>query len=324
VSAADDLWVELIQFDADVADGLWDGQVPPGDAPAWSHDLATLVTAARGPARPDELAGEAAVVARMRDAVAGSTPPVSPGAARSPSRARVQVTVGVATVKVVGAVVAAAAAAATTGVVVSLVAPHGADPSRSQVEAPPAATGGAPGGAGSGAVCPGAEVACPKTHDHPPDAGALRAAGSSAEDGGGTAPGAADGGVPGQAGTGGVAPADGGADPADPADDPGAPPASDGGGTPPGQGGTPPGQGGTPPGQAGTPPGQGGTPPGQAGTPPGQGGTPPGQAGTPPGHGGTPPGQGGTPPGQAGGGGPPGAPDPPDPNPARNATGSGG
>lgn len=140
-------------------DHLLAGTAPADDAPAWSHDVALLVRAARAPAQADELAGEQDIVARMVEARRTTTSGVLATVTRLADRraedrgdrhyrakhaaARLEAsrhpvirTVGrvlamkaaaVATVAVVGV----AAAAATTGIVATVVVP-------ALTEAPPA------------------------------------------------------------------------------------------------------------------------------------------------------------------------------------------
>ena len=67
---SDDLWIGMAQFDTALADGLWEGLPPPGDAPDWYGKVSALIHAASAPAGPSDLAGEASVVARMQAAVA--------------------------------------------------------------------------------------------------------------------------------------------------------------------------------------------------------------------------------------------------------------
>jgi hypothetical protein len=68
VTPTDELWIDMAQFDTEIADGLWDGQLP-ADAPAWCSDFASLIGAARGPATDDELAAEDMIVSRMAEAI---------------------------------------------------------------------------------------------------------------------------------------------------------------------------------------------------------------------------------------------------------------
>lgn len=59
-----DYWTEMADFDAELQ-RLLNGGLPSTEAPAWFGDVAVLVRTAHAPARPDELAGEADIVARM-------------------------------------------------------------------------------------------------------------------------------------------------------------------------------------------------------------------------------------------------------------------
>jgi hypothetical protein len=59
-----DRWTDMADLDAEL-ERLLSGGAPSAEAPAWFGDVAVLVRAARAPARPDELAGEADIVARM-------------------------------------------------------------------------------------------------------------------------------------------------------------------------------------------------------------------------------------------------------------------
>jgi hypothetical protein len=68
VTPTDELWIDMAQFDTEIADGLWDGLLP-ADAPAWCSDVASLIGTARGPATEDELAAEDLIVARMAEAI---------------------------------------------------------------------------------------------------------------------------------------------------------------------------------------------------------------------------------------------------------------
>ncbi|HLM29843.1 MAG TPA: hypothetical protein VK360_07965, partial [Acidimicrobiales bacterium] len=74
---SDDLWIGMAQFDTGLADGLWEGLPPPGDAPEWYGKVSALIRAASAPAGPSDLAGEASIVARMQAAVvdAAADPP---------------------------------------------------------------------------------------------------------------------------------------------------------------------------------------------------------------------------------------------------------
>jgi hypothetical protein len=63
----------MAQFDIRLADGIWDGDPVPEDAPAWCGDIGRLIKAARAAAGPDdELAAESAIVAMMAEAIAAA------------------------------------------------------------------------------------------------------------------------------------------------------------------------------------------------------------------------------------------------------------
>ena len=72
---SDDLWIGMAQFDTGLADGLWEGLPPPGDAPEWYGKVSTLIHAASAPAGPSDLAGEASIVARMQAAIVDAADP---------------------------------------------------------------------------------------------------------------------------------------------------------------------------------------------------------------------------------------------------------
>jgi hypothetical protein len=122
----DDIWVDMTQFDTDVADGLWDGTTLDDEAPGWYGHMRSLVLRARGPAEADELADEHELVACMRRAALGEVV-TRPVRLRRPPRP-----IGVRTLGRVVAMKAAAtatvaamvsvAAAATTGIVVTMAA----------------------------------------------------------------------------------------------------------------------------------------------------------------------------------------------------------
>ena len=73
MSHDDDLWIELAQFDAERADGLWDGSAAADDAPAWYGRVGTLLHAAQAPATADELTAESEIVGRMRAALGAAS-----------------------------------------------------------------------------------------------------------------------------------------------------------------------------------------------------------------------------------------------------------
>jgi hypothetical protein len=63
----------MAQFDIRLADGIWDGDPLPEDAPAWCSDIGRLIEAARAADGPDdELAAESAIVAMMAEAIAAA------------------------------------------------------------------------------------------------------------------------------------------------------------------------------------------------------------------------------------------------------------
>ena len=63
---SDDRWTDMTTFDEEL-DALLTGATPAPEAPAWCSDVAVLVRTLQAPARPGELAGEADIVARMRE-----------------------------------------------------------------------------------------------------------------------------------------------------------------------------------------------------------------------------------------------------------------
>ena len=69
----DEMWVDMTQFDTEVADGVWDGTTADPDAPSWYRDLRSLVHRARGPAEPHELVDEPVMVTTMHRATLGQT-----------------------------------------------------------------------------------------------------------------------------------------------------------------------------------------------------------------------------------------------------------
>jgi hypothetical protein len=144
----DELWVDMTQFDARVADGVWDGAPPDSDAPGWFADVRALVHRARGPAEPDELVDEPVLVDRMRRATLGET------IAELPHRPGVRTLGRLVTMKAAAATTASvmtmAAAAATTGIVATVAATVVVPAIQERVmpiighEAPPAAEAPAP------------------------------------------------------------------------------------------------------------------------------------------------------------------------------------
>jgi hypothetical protein len=166
VTDSDELWIEMAQFDTGLADGLWEGLPPPGDAPEWYGKVSALIHAASAPAGPSDLAGEASIVARMQAAVADAAadPPraidlrhavVRRRAVDSPRhlaarRRAAQQEQGhgarllgrIVAVKAVAlstaVVLGVTAAAATTGIVATVVVPALQDRDQPPVEKPPA------------------------------------------------------------------------------------------------------------------------------------------------------------------------------------------
>ncbi|HKE76365.1 MAG TPA: hypothetical protein VKB57_22300 [Acidimicrobiales bacterium] len=63
---SDDGTVDMTELDAEL-DRLLAGEAPSAQAPAWCGDVAVLVRTALAPAREDELAREAEIVAQMRE-----------------------------------------------------------------------------------------------------------------------------------------------------------------------------------------------------------------------------------------------------------------
>jgi hypothetical protein len=78
MTPSDELWIEMAEFDADMADGIWDGTPAPADSPSWYGDVATLIRVATSPARPDELAAEGEIVALMQGTITGMSPASAP------------------------------------------------------------------------------------------------------------------------------------------------------------------------------------------------------------------------------------------------------
>ena len=179
---SDDLWIEMAQFDAGLADRLWAGLPPPAGAPEWYGKVSGLIHAASAPAGPSDLAGEASIVARMQAAVADAAadPPraidlrhavVRRRAVDSPRhlaarRRAAQQEQGhgarllgrIVAVKAVAlstaVVLGVTAAAATTGIVATVVVPALQDRDQPPVEKPPAIVVDPGGGSPSGSESP--------------------------------------------------------------------------------------------------------------------------------------------------------------------------
>jgi hypothetical protein len=160
---------------AALLDDVLSGPTPPDRGTGWSRQAIDLLTAARGPADPDELAGEATVVAAMAEAIGRE-------AERTAVRRRRGRVVRRVLAAKTGAVVVLAlgvtAAAAATGVAVTIVAPDVAPgPPRDDrppvTSAPVDADGNGRGGgepAGPGPFCQAAEALCPTAEPAPPPA----------------------------------------------------------------------------------------------------------------------------------------------------------
>ena len=117
----DQLWVDMTQFDTEVADGVWEGTTVDPDAPSWYRDLRSLIHRARGPAEPHELVDEPVTVTTMHRVALGRT------LARIPRSSGVRTLGRVVAMKAAAATTAsvvsvAAAAAATTGIVATVAA----------------------------------------------------------------------------------------------------------------------------------------------------------------------------------------------------------
>jgi hypothetical protein len=119
-AGSDELWVDMTQFDARIADGVWDGTARDPDAPPWYRDLRSLIHRARGPAEAHELIDEPLVVNTMHRVRLGSS------IARLPRRSGVRTVGRVLAMKAAAltttGVIGVAAAAATTGIVATVAA----------------------------------------------------------------------------------------------------------------------------------------------------------------------------------------------------------
>jgi hypothetical protein len=115
ISARDEIWIDMVQFDVRAADQLWEGIPPAHGAPGWYDDVSGLIETASGPAEPHELVDEPVVVEDMHETTLGG-----------PRHCRHRWTLGrVVAMKAVAASTAsvlgvAAAAAATTGIVATV------------------------------------------------------------------------------------------------------------------------------------------------------------------------------------------------------------
>jgi hypothetical protein len=113
VTPRDEIWVDMTQFDTEVADAVWDGTHRDRSAPPWYRDVRALIHRARGPAEAHELADEPAVIEAMGRTARGQH------LAPTHSRARATRPSGVHTL---GRVVAMKAAAATTATLIGVTA----------------------------------------------------------------------------------------------------------------------------------------------------------------------------------------------------------
>src|ERR671910_2265630 len=173
----------MAQFDTGLADRLWEGLPPPGDAPDWYGKVSALIGAASAPAGPSDLAGEASIVARMQAAVADAAadPPRAIDLRHAVVRRRAvdlprhlaarrraaqqeqghgaRLLGRIVAVKAVAlstaVVLGVTAAAATTGIVATVVVPALQHRDQPSVEEPPAIVVDPGGGSSSGPESPG-------------------------------------------------------------------------------------------------------------------------------------------------------------------------
>jgi hypothetical protein len=115
ISARDEIWIDMVQFDVRAADRLWEGIPPAHGAPEWYDDVSGLIETANGPAEPHELVDEPVVVEDMHRTTLG-------GSRRCRHRRTLRRVIAMkaaaaTTASVLGV---AAAAAATTGIVATM------------------------------------------------------------------------------------------------------------------------------------------------------------------------------------------------------------
>jgi hypothetical protein len=115
ISARDEIWIDMVQFDVRAADRLWEGIPPAHGAPEWYDDVSGLIETASGPAEPHELADEPVVVEDMHKTTLGRPRRCRHG--RTLGRVVAMKAAGATTASVLGV---AAAAAATTGIVATM------------------------------------------------------------------------------------------------------------------------------------------------------------------------------------------------------------
>jgi hypothetical protein len=117
ISPRDEIWIDMMQFDARAADRLWERSAPPQGAPEWYGEVSGLIETATGPAEPHELVDEPVVVEDMHRTTLGRS---SRRCHRGRTVARV-ITVKAAVATAASVFGVAAAAAATTGIVATMV-----------------------------------------------------------------------------------------------------------------------------------------------------------------------------------------------------------
>jgi hypothetical protein len=115
ISARDEIWIDMVQFDVRVADRLWEGIPPAHGAPEWYDDVSGLIETASGPAEPHELVDEPVVVEDMHETTLGRPRRCRRG--RTLGRVVAMKAAAASTASVLGV---AAAAAATTGIVATM------------------------------------------------------------------------------------------------------------------------------------------------------------------------------------------------------------
>lgn len=119
-SARDEIWIDMMQFDAGNADGLWEGGAPPPDAPSWYGDVSGLIRTSTGPAEPHELVDEPVVVEDMQLTAVGRPRAPRRQHHRAGRTVRRMIALKAAAATTVSVFGVAAAAAATTGIVATV------------------------------------------------------------------------------------------------------------------------------------------------------------------------------------------------------------
>jgi hypothetical protein len=127
VTPRDEIWVDMTQFDTEVADAVWDGTHRDRSAPPWYRDVRSLIHRARGPAEAHELADEPAVIEAMGWTARGHHMARADTRARGPRQSGVRTLGRVVAMKAAAATTATligvtAAAAATTGIMATVAA----------------------------------------------------------------------------------------------------------------------------------------------------------------------------------------------------------